>query len=440
MNLNDAIQASLITVTRDFTRAKMQAYRQREDRVSQWQIDRWQKQYEERQLKAAAYKVIPAAYALVSDNGQLPAKVRQIFYQVRPRVQELCGGRTWKDSETFTQGVFNDYVRDHPRETADWDVVYDARGHLSEPHLKRQIGIGTLEVRGYVNSWAASSDFSLALHIDDTVQTCGPKNRYQFALFVEKEGFDSLLERAKIAEKYDLAIFSSKGESTVAHRKLADELSVAGVTILVAHDFDVAGFVINHWLWHDNERYQFRNTPNVIDLGLRLADVERLGLQSEEQIHKQEKDPTEKFLEWGTDEVTEEEAAFLRGRHQSWKTWIGRRIELNAMTSRQFIDWLEDKLRKARVKKVVPDAAVLGKAWHRAVWLEQVRKQIALVSTEPCMALPKNLEADLRRRLKRSPELSWDEAIVQIAEKYLSKDKSHDREPLLLSVDELERA
>ena len=47
------------------------------------------------------------------------------------------------------------------------------------------------------------------------------------------------------------------------------------------------------------------------------------------------------------------------------------------MTSRQFIDWLEDKLRKAGVKKVVPDAAVLGKAWRRALWLEQVRKQIA---------------------------------------------------------------
>ena len=51
----------------------------------------------------------------------------------------------------------------------------------------------------------------------------------------------------------------------------------------------------------------------MIDLGLRLADVERLGLQSEEQVHRQQKDPTEKFLEWGTDEVTEEEAEFLRG-------------------------------------------------------------------------------------------------------------------------------
>ena len=37
------------------------------------------------------------------------------------------------------------------------------------------------------------------------------------------------------------------------------------------------------------------------------------------------------------------------------------------------------------------------------------------------MALPRNLEADLRRRLKRSPELSWDAALSQIAAKYLSK-------------------
>ena len=74
-----------------------------------------------------------------------------------------------------------------------------------------------------------------------------------------------------------------------------------GVTILVAHDLDIAGFTIAHWLWHDNERYQFRNTPKVIDLGLRLADVKRLALQSEEQVHRQQKDPTEKFFDWDDD-------------------------------------------------------------------------------------------------------------------------------------------
>ena len=30
---------------------------------------------------------------------------------------------------------------------ADWDVVYDDRGHFTEPHTKRVIGLGTLNVR-----------------------------------------------------------------------------------------------------------------------------------------------------------------------------------------------------------------------------------------------------------------------------------------------------
>jgi hypothetical protein len=440
MNLNTAIQSSLKKVTAEFTRAKMQAYRQREDRVSQWQIDRWEKQDEERQLKAAAYKVIPQAYAAASDNGQLPAKVRQIYYQVRPLVMELTGGKTWKNSDTFTQGVFFDYVRDHPRETQDWDVVFDARGHLTEPHVRRRIGIGTLEVRSYVSSWEETCNLDFAIDIDDTVPTSGPTNRYQFALFIEKEGFDSLLERAKISERYDLAIFSSKGQSNIATRKLVDELSALGVTILVAHDLDIAGFTIAHWLWHDNERYQFRSTPKVIDLGLRLADVERLALQSEEQVHRQQKDPAEKFFDWGDDEVTEEEAEFLRGKYSyGHRGWVGQRVELNALTSRQFIDWLEEKLRKAGVKKVIPDAAVLGQAWRRALWLAQVRERIAEVSTEPCLALPKNLEADLRRGMKSFPEFSWDQVIVQIAEKHLSKNKSHDLKPLLLTDQEKKR-
>jgi len=323
MNLTDAIATSLKKVAAEFTRAKKQAYRQYQEQVSQEQIERWEeKHHEQRQLKAAAYKVIPQAY--------------------------------------------KEYLRDYPEETADWDVVFDARGHLTEPHVKTQIGMGTLEVRSYVKQWKDPA-FDCAVHIDNTVQTKGPANRYQFALFIEKEGFDSLLERAQIAERYDLAIFSSKGESNTSTRRLVDELAGAGVTVLIAHDFDVEGFVIGHWLCHDNETYQFENKPRVIDLGLRLADVQRLGLQSEEQIHKQKKDPTEKFFEWGTDPVTEEEAEFLRGHQQRDSQWSGQRVELNAMTSAQFIDWLEEKLLEAGVNKVVPEAAVLQKAWRRAL-------------------------------------------------------------------------
>lgn len=51
-----------------------------------------------------------------------------------------------KDSY-FTQDLLPDYQKDFPEHTADWDVVYDDRGHLVEPHTDCKIGLGTLSVR-----------------------------------------------------------------------------------------------------------------------------------------------------------------------------------------------------------------------------------------------------------------------------------------------------
>jgi hypothetical protein len=175
---------------------------------------------------------------------------------------------------------------------------------------------------------------------------------------------------------------------------------------------------------HDNERYQYQQTPNVIDLGLRLEDVQRLGLQSEEQEFLQYKDPTQKFREDEGYDLTKEEMNFLRGTKAGYKYWLGHRVELNAMSNRQFIDLLEKKLREHGVEKVVPDAAVLAKAWQHALYLAEVRKKIAEVKMAPCIALPKKLGIDVRRILKRSPELSWDGALAQIAKKHISKKRS----------------
>lgn len=356
---------------------------------------------------------------VVSDNGKLPANKRQIFYAVRPLVMKATGGRIWKDSTTFTQDVLSDFLNDNPELTRDWDIVADARGHFSEPHIKKRIGIGTLEVRGYTQSWQDKHDLDLEIEIEDIVPTSGPHNRYKFALFIEKEGFDSLLERAKIEERYDLAIFSSKGQTNVATRQLVDDLTLAGVTILVAHDFDIAGPSIAHWLWHDNDKYTFKNDPNVIDLGLRLADVKKLGLQSEPQLHKQSKDPTEKFRDWDDDPVSDEEAEFLKGEYSYQEGgWVGQRVELNAMTSQQFIDWLEEKLDAVGVEKVVPDKVTLTAAWKRATAIAKAREAIREIEKGKPTPPPKDLERKVRALLKREPELSWDSALTQIAEEH----------------------
>src|SRR5262249_18068637 len=116
--------------------------------------------------------------------------------------------------------------------------------------------------------------------------------RYQAVLYIEKEGFAPLLEEARIAERFDLAILSCKGQSVVAARKFVDHVCARGrgVPLLVVHDFDKAGFEISQRLtqvsdWaleYDRVTYEFKNDIEVTDLGLRLGDVEKYDLGEEE--------------------------------------------------------------------------------------------------------------------------------------------------------------
>src|SRR5262249_25135510 len=116
--------------------------------------------------------------------------------------------------------------------------------------------------------------------------------RYQAVLYIEKEGFYPMLEEARIAERYELAIISCKGQSVAAARKLVDRVCALcnNVPLMVFHDFDKAGFEISQRLtsvsdWaEENNRvtYRFNNEIDVRDLGLRLTDVEHYRLAGEE--------------------------------------------------------------------------------------------------------------------------------------------------------------
>jgi DNA topoisomerase VI subunit A len=112
-------------------------------------------------------------------------------------------------------------------------------------------------------------------------------NRYQFALFVETQG--SLLRAENIAARYDLALMSTKGMSVTAARRLVEDLSERGVTVLVLRDFDKTGFSIVHTLRSDTRRYKFRTRPRVVYLRLRLKDARAMGLQSEQVRYKTKK-------------------------------------------------------------------------------------------------------------------------------------------------------
>jgi hypothetical protein len=247
------------------------------------------------------------------------------------------------------------------------------------------------------------------------VGTHGPANRYQYALFIEKEGFDALLKMATIAERYDLAIMSTKGMSVTAARHLVEKLSDQNVTILALRDFDKAGFSIVHTLRTSGRRYRFKKEPRVIDLGLRLNDAQDMNLEAEDVEYDSIVEPKDALLESG---ATADEARFLRSGG-SPKHWKGKRIELNAMTSPQFISFLEKKLDEMGVKKVVPSQDVLAVAWkraHRIAFLEKVLEEAKRRFDGNYLPAPGDLSGRIFEQIKGTP-MSWDDAIWEIVSK-----------------------
>jgi hypothetical protein len=422
IDITAKLSKALTKVTADFTKEKRRAAGRQSDYCTPEQYDRWENNHILKpQICKAAYEVMEKAYLQASDNNTLPANARQIMYAARPLILQKTGDKIWKNDSYFTQTLLPDYIESHFKATADWDVVYDARGHLTEPHVKESLGLGTLNVRNYIGKWdnevsgeIDAGDFSAG----DFYPTKGPLNRYKYALFIEKEGFDALLEKSEIAKKYDLAIFSSKGMSTTATRTLVEALSNHGVTILIVHDFDKSGLGIVHNLYHDTRRYQFAQEPNVIDLGLRLDDVQELGLSAEPCEYLQHKNPADILREYGASQA---ERDFLVTGRAGYKGWAGQRVELNALTARQFISWLSDKLDQHGVKKVIPDAETLKIAFACAEKVFKIKQALEDICKEDSdkLPVPKNLQHLIEAQFVKDSTVSWDIALQDIVAEML---------------------
>ena len=353
--------------------------------------------------KDAAWSVMEAAYLAASDGGRLPATARQIMYAARPAILEMTGCAKLRDTY-FTQTLLPDYLNSHPEADDTWDVVFDARGHFTEPHTGQTVALGTIDVRRYLGD-RPSLGPAVRLLTNQLYPTAGPHNRYRNVLFVEKEGFDPLLKAAGIAERFDVSIMSTKGMSTTASRMLLDRLAPQLDKVLVLHDFDVAGFSIFGTLASSGRRYTYQNKVPLIDIGLRLTDAVAMDLQAERVTVSDWYARAATLRRHG---ATDQEINFLR-----WE-----RVELNAMTSSQFIDFIEAKFAEHGVEKVLPDAAVIEAHARRLIEqrlahdaLAEIREQLANEAAD--YVLPDDLGPVVRAHLDAYPSLAWDEALAE---------------------------
>jgi hypothetical protein len=348
-------------------------------------------------IKEVAWEVMEKAYMAASSNGTLPATATQVMYRARGEIQERTGRQL--DRQYFIQTLLSEYMADH---NVSWDVVFDDRGHFTEPHTKKSFGLGTISVRNYLASVGEPKWIEPQVTSGGWA-TRGPSCRFGVVLFVEKEGFVPLFERARLAERFDLAIMSTKGVSVTACRQLVDEMC-NDVPLLVMHDFDKAGFTILGTLQRDTRRYSFRHNPKVIDLGLRLADVRELDLQPEDTFDRGDEDARSRNLR--ENGASEEEIEFL----------LDQRVELNALTSDQLIAWIERKLAEHGIRKIVPDREMLDRQYRARVRGHEIVRAIAKMEANAGkIKVPRDLAKQVAAFLKKHPYASWDSAVAAIA-------------------------
>jgi hypothetical protein len=393
-NIANDILDAVETATSKWTRQKKAE--ERHPGVVRWRMSRMTKEPRTTQ-KEAAWHVLEGAYLAASSGGTLPASARQIFYQARPKIMKLTDDKELAYGY-FSQVLLPDYIEERG---VSWNVVYDARGHLLEPHTNRRIGCGTIEISNYLHRMSEPG-ITPAAFADASVETMGPSGAVAGVLFCEKEGFNPLFRAVDLANRYDLMIISTKGVSVTAARQLIDEAcGDNNLPLFVLHDFDTDGFKIFGTLQRDTRRYQFANSIEVIDLGLRLADIAGLEREpaaatkiSRDILHDQ-------LAENG---ATAEEIAIL----------INERVELNAMTSDALVGMIERKLREYGLEKVIPDDDILAEsyqAFHHSNELRKIFEEAQEDHEETDVAVPTDLKEKICALLKERTHLRWDDAV-----------------------------
>ena len=232
-----------------------------------------------------------------------------------------------------------------------------------------------------------------------------------------------------LANRYDLMIVSSKGVSVTAARRLIDD--VCGdhdLPLFVLHDFDVAGFLILGTLQRDTRRYQFSNAVEVVDLGLRLADIE--GLEREPAA------ATKTSAEHPARAARRERRDGCGDRHPAQRARRAQRHDQRRPGRND-----RAKLKAYGLKKVVPDDDLLAetyRAFHRS---QQLRERFEEMEEEfdeeaDAVEIPEDLKQRVRAILAEHDDLRWDDAIQVVldetqlyrvrAEKEKAKKKSGD--------------
>jgi hypothetical protein len=310
-------------------------------------------------------KAMPESLEHATGDGAYRVSTHMLFYSARKFFQKYTS-RELK-SQYFEQQLLPRYIRKHPE--IEKRLYREARGTLYEPHSGKELRLGTREVEKY--------EF--------------PSWRYKSILFIEKQGLYPILRKAKLAERYDMAIVAGEGFANEACRVLFQNAEKGDYQIFIVHDADPYGYNIERTCREETDRMPGYKV-DVIDLGLKLEDaMQQWGLEPEWAIRK-------KAIPKGL-KLTPLEEEYFTGQQLSKNQWRYRRIELNAFTAPGLITFIEDGVEKHWQGKVIPPAEKLidlTQDIHSSVLEEIIKHELFQIlpiddiidaSTESCCEL-----------------------------------------------------
>jgi hypothetical protein len=324
-----------------------------------------------------------------SGNGVYRFNQRQLFYVLRPFVIESLGAEpSW---ENFVK-IITDYEDQH----GDIPGMYrDPRGTVYHPHIGQDIALGTLAVEQYRR----------------------PDWTFNKVLYIEKEGFFEALKAARWPERHDCALVTSKGFSTRAVRDLLDLLadSEEPVTVFCIHDADASGSLIYQTLQQETKARP-RRRIQIINLGLEPWEAIAMGLEIEAFKRRERYAPIADYVRERPDGV-------------HWEEWLQtNRVELNMMTTPQFLAWLDAKMAEHDSVKVVPPDTVLAATAHglleehlrriitdRILKAANVAEQVAEAVRGVTLPCGEDLAMSVSDRLNEHPDAHWRDCVNQVA-------------------------
>jgi hypothetical protein len=339
--------------------------------------------------KSVVLDNLDEAIAAVSGEEGYRFNSRQLFYFLRPIVMEETG-------EELKIGNFTGIIDDYENEHGEIPLMYrEPRGSITHPHREETITLGTLMVEEYER----------------------PVWNFNKLLYIEKEGAQEALKQDRWMERHDCAVMSSKGFSTRAARDLIDKLVAHDepVTVFCAHDADAYGTMIYQTLQEATKARGARKIK-IINLGLEPWEAIEMGLEVETLDDPKRTKPV---------------AEYVHEHDGDWVDWLQtNRVELNAMTTPQLIEWLDAKIAEHGDGKLIPPHEVLEEELAERIE-SKVREEItervlreARIDEQVADAVAKiktpdgvKLARDIARLFKQEPEAEWRSHIETVAKK-----------------------